>query len=111
MFKVSTTGVIQLTRGDTARLEVSITNLQDGKPYDIRADDTVTLTVRRTISSPDITFQKVCVGTGSFYISPDDTKNLDYGKYIYDVQVTTQNGDVYTVIPPTSIEITGEVTW
>ena len=47
--------------------------------------------------------------SGEIKISPDDTKNLDYGQYFYDVQVTMANGDVATVIPPTAFNILEEV--
>ena len=46
---------------------------------------------------------------GEIRISPDDTKNLEYGQYVYDVQVTMANGDVATVIPPTTFNILEEV--
>ena len=110
MITVGASGVIRLTRGDTARLEVSV-NSQDGEPYEIRADDTVTLTVRRTANDPTIQMQKTVVGSGSFYIAPKDTQHMQFQKYVYDIQITTGAGDVYTVIPPSTFEVMEEVTW
>lgn len=113
MITVGTSGIIRLTRGDTARLEVSVTNSQNGEPYEIRADDTVTLTVRRTANDPTIQMQmqKTVVGSGSFYIAPKDTQHMQFQKYVYDIQITTAAGDVYTVIPPSTFEVMEEVTW
>ncbi len=111
MFIIDADGTIRLTRGDTARLAVEVTNEQTGEPYEIKRDDTVTLTVRRSESTTDILMQKVLIGSGSFHIDPDDTKTINYGKYKYDIQINTASGDVYTVIPPSIFEIMGEVTW
>lgn len=111
MFRIETDGTIRLTRGDTARLAVEVTNEQTGEPYEIQGDDTVTLTVRRSESSADVLVQKVLTGSGNFYIAPNDTKAMSYGKYKYDIQINTASGEVYTIIPPTIFEIMGEVTW
>ena len=111
MITVGTSGIIRLTRGDTARLEVSVTNSQNGEPYEIRADDTVTLTVRRTANDPTIQMQKTVVGSGSFYIAPKDTQHMQFQKYVKHIQITTAAGDVYTVIPPSTFEVMEEVTW
>lgn len=46
MLSVEQTGAIRLTRGDTARLSVSITNDQTGSEYTIAPGDNLTLTVR-----------------------------------------------------------------
>ena len=45
----------------------------------------------------------------SFKILPDDTKNLDYGVYKYDVQIITESNDVFTVIGPSDFVLLGEV--
>lgn len=39
------------------------------------------------------------------FISPDDTKNLPTGKYVYDVVLYSATGEVCTVITPTIFEI------
>ena len=40
---------------------------------------------------------------------PADTHELDFGKYVYDVELTTGT-DVYTVIEPSCFEVMKEVT-
>ena len=49
-------------------------------------------------------------GGAAIHIRPEDTKELSFGKYLYDIQLTTADGDIYTVIPPTTFEILKEVT-
>ena len=92
---------IRLTRGDTARFEVDIINQVDGKPYTLQEGDVLTLTVRLTPSTAEISAQRVAEpGTTSIYIRPEDTANLGVGQYVYDIQLTTAAGDIYTVIGP-----------
>ena len=42
-------------------------------------------------------------------LDPEDTKNLDFGTYVYDIQLTHPNGDVDTVIPRKMLHIVEEV--
>lgn len=109
MLKVQRSGEIALTRGDTARLTVTITD-DLGEPYKIQIDDILTLSVKRSVSDADPLITKTIIGTDTFHIRPSDTTGLEFGKYLYDVQVSTYDGDVYTVIPPTTFEILTEVT-
>lgn len=48
------------------------------------------------------------------YVNSDGTIRLTRGdtagKYLYDVELTTASGDVYTVIVPTTFEVLKEVT-
>ena len=111
MLRLLADGTVQLTRGDTARLTVTITNETTKGQYTISADDTLTLTVKKSIEDAEPAFQKTIVGESTFHIEPKDTANLTFGKYKFDVELTTAGGDVYTVIEPTTFELTKEVTW
>ena len=105
---------IRLTRGDTAYLEVPImAKLDDGTevPYELAADDELTLSIKRNIKDLEPSVQKVIVGSNLFHILPEDTRACDFAKYLYDVQLKTAAGDVYTVIEPTTFEILREVTY
>lgn len=111
MLYIGNDGSIRLTRGDTARLSVSIMDDTTGLPYAIKESDEVRLTVKKSVKDSSSCFQKVLVGSSDFYIRPSDTNNLSFGKYVYDVEVTTDGGDVFTVIEPSSFEIMQEVTY
>lgn len=111
MLYVGSDGKVQLTRGDSARLSVTIRNdLGDGN-YEVTPTDTLRLTIRKTVNDATPAVQKTVTGTSKFYIKPEDTKDLSFGKYLYDVELTTASGDVYTVIVPTTFEILKEVTY
>jgi len=111
MLKVSQSMAIQLTRGDNATLNVTITNETSGEPYEISEKDIIEMTVRKKpCKDSDIMFHKKVVGNQSIIINPEDTTQMPYGDYVYDIQLTTEAGNVYTVIPPRTFRITPEVT-
>lgn len=99
---------ISLTRGDSATFSLNIVR-NDGSVYDF-SDDTVVFTVKKNTQTTTILFQKTFF-SGEIDITPEDTSELAYGVYKYDVQVTTQAGKVYTVIPPHDFEVAQEVTF
>jgi uncharacterized protein YfaS (alpha-2-macroglobulin family) len=108
MLIVSKYGEIQLTRGDTAELTVDITD-SEGGAYSVKEDDTLTLTVKKNYEDTEPLIKKVVTGINFFHIEPEETKGLDFGKYKYDVQLTTANGDNYTVVADKVFNITREV--
>lgn len=110
MLIIQTDGVIKLTRGDTAYLTIDILNEVTGEPYVMNPDDTLTLTVKHSVNDADICFQKDVQGTLDIKINPEDTADCAFDKYVYDVQLTQANGDVYTVVVPTPFYILEEVT-
>ena len=111
MLRIGSDGAVELTRGDTARLTVTITNETDGKEYVMQSGDTLAFTVKQNAEAADLSIQKVVQGSNTFHIEPKDTAHLKFGKYKYDVQLTTASGDVYTVVEPTDFKIAQEVTW
>ena len=109
MFDISTYGEIALTRGDTARFTVTVVN-DAGDEYIPGSGDTLTMTVRRT-AADNIVLQKIISAADSFHIRPEDTSGLAFGDYVYDVQLTTAGGDVYTVVTPSPFALGQEVTY
>lgn len=102
-------GDIYLTRGDTAYLEVAIA-YENGRLYEASAGDTITLSIKKSLSNTEYALQKEVSGVAAIIIMPEDTKALECGKYLYDVQLLTSNGEVFTVIPPSPFYLEGEVT-
>ena len=97
---------IFLTRGDTAKISLNITSAGSAA-YD-STKDRVVLTVKKSTTDKAKVLQKTAVN-GVITVSPADTKNLDYGDYVYDVQLTTVAGDVCTIITPHRFRIEDEV--
>ena len=103
---------IHLTRGDTARFSIGqIVNTITNTNYTPTADDTVTMTIKKTVLQADPCVQLIVPGGEVLHIKPEDTKAMAFGKYVYDIQLTTSDGDVYTVIEPSTFEILSEVTY
>lgn len=42
-------------------------------------------------------------------LNPDDTKDLDFGTYVYDIQLQKTTGEVYTFITKSYLTLTEEV--
>lgn len=99
---------IRLTRGDSAILSLSIEG-ENGEPYVPTDADLILLTVKHTTREKAVLIQKRLMD-GAFRLTPEDTKNLDYWRYVYDVQLVQENGFTSTVIAPAVFEICEEVT-
>ena len=108
MFRINQkTHKISLTKGDNASFKVNIMEA-NGQIRQLFDDDVITLTVRKTANS-DIAFTKTAEN-GVINLVPTDTKSLAAGTYVYDIQLTTFGGNVYTIIPISYFEIQQEVT-
>lgn len=100
---------IKLTRGDTAYLTIPLT-LATGEEYIMQPADELVLSVKEHVLDTQPIMQKRITGGNIFHIEPNDTANLFFGKYQYDIQLNTASGDVYTVIDVDTFEILQEVT-
>lgn len=110
MLHIKADNTIELTRGDTAYIEVPLVYSDTGDAYEMKAGDTLTLSVKRTVKDIECCFSKVAEGTNMFKILPEDTTDCEFAKYKYDVQLNTADGDVFTVIEPACFTILPEVT-
>lgn len=88
---------ISLTRGDTLRLAVSIN--KGNETYTPTESDSIKFTMKQTYSTDVVTLQKIIPNdTMVLYIAPSDTRDLRIGSYVYDIEITFENGDVDTFI-------------
>lgn len=95
-------GVINITRGDDAALNVDIAIGGNGdRPYEMGESDVLTLTVRELPSaeSPVLFSVNSQPGSKRILIRSEDTENLEPGRYSADVQLTDGSGNIYTVWP------------
>ena len=95
---------IKLTRGDSATLAVSL------QGYDMQDGDTLTLSCKVDPSKTAYLFQLTADADNTFTFLPSTTEELDFGAYRYDIQLTTANDEVYTVIPVSSFTVMEEIT-
>lgn len=108
MFKIKN-NKIYMTRGDTLKCKINITG-PDGEEYIPAEGDTILFAVKKTSADVDCLFTvDVPYDTCILHIKPEDTKNLDFGTYKYDISITLNNGDVHTFIEVTDLVLTEEI--
>lgn len=107
---------MELIRGDTLKLKF----LRKNKKGEIitTKPDKLYFTVKTNYYSKNYLFQKV-LGKDIIYseqdnyyrftINPDDTNNLSYGFYVYDIEVVT--GSIVKTIAKGNLDIKEEVTF
>lgn len=102
---------IELTRGDTARISITI-KTKSGQNYELKSGDVLEITMRQYADrdSKELLHKVIPNDDQAIIFSSEDTGGLECGDYVYDVQLTLLNGDVNTVIPPSRITICKEVT-
>lgn len=92
---------IYLTKGDTAYLTVE---LEDNDEFQV--GDSVAFNVKATLknSIEYVIHKETTIQEKSnileIKIEPEDTAEMKYGLYFYDVQLTRANGDIFTIITP-----------
>ena len=113
--KISGTS-ITLTRGDTLRVLINI--FKDGQPYIPEQGDSVRFALKRNIMNSKRTEYKdieplilknIPIDTMLLELEPQDTKPFDFGNYVYDIQITFEDGTVDTFITEASFILTPEV--
>lgn len=110
MYTVKKTS-ITLTRGDTFKAQISITD-KDGNPYEIQEGDSVRFAMKKGYLDSDadvLLVINIPTDTLILTINPEDTKELPFGNYVYDIQLTTAAGEVDTFITKATLTLTEEV--
>lgn len=108
------TSAINLTRGDSDTITVSMKD-DFGVQIPFQTGDTVYLTVKTDTSTATKVFQKVVTsftsGNAIINIVPSDTKSLEYGVYVYDIQWNQSSGTITTLVKPSQFVVGQEVTY
>jgi hypothetical protein len=103
-----------MVRGDSESIALSIK--RDYVIIPFKQGDTVYFTVKISANIEDIALQKIITefnedGSCIIEIEPEDTKELKFRSYVYDIQLTDSNGRVTTIIPCSKFVIAEEVTY
>ncbi len=104
---------IYLTRGDTADITLTITQL-DGSDYEVQEGDTLIFRMKKyaTKEASEVLIEKTALvsdGEITFSLVPEDTLTLAFGEYRYEVELVTDADDHYTVIADTEFEVGKEL--
>lgn len=106
MVKIQGT-TIYMTRGDTATISLSIKD-DNKNEYDLMVGDEVVFSMKKSLSDENYLIQKTFKDK-EIVIEHEDTKELSFGEYLYDVQLTFSDGKVATIITPSKLVLEGEV--
>ena len=100
---------ITLTRGDTFKTIIKVLN-QDGEDFQPQNGDVVRFAMKKKYKDEKPLLVKILDNEDLLLeLTPEDTKSLNYGYYVYDVEITLSNGEVYTVIDRATLRLTEEV--
>lgn len=96
-------GIINLVRGDTHYISRIFTDKDGNKLTFNTSTDQINFTVRKNINSEAVIEKKISditkdsEGKYTITIEPEDTEDLDFGKYGYDIEIRIGNDFVRTV--------------
>lgn len=107
---------ITMTRGDTLCVNVEMT--LDGIVYVPSANDSI----RFALKTPKMTggraeykdqapliLKPIPIDTCQLVLQPSDTKQLPFGQYVYDIEITMEDGTVDTFISESNFILAPEV--
>lgn len=103
--------VITLTRGDTLETSIAI-SMGSGEPYVPAEGDRIRFALKsKYTDSEPLILQQIPTDTMILRLEADDTKQLSARKkpYVYDVELTTPDGTVTTIIANGSFYVLEEV--
>ena len=96
---------ITLTRGDTFETPIEIK--KNGEDYTPAANDKVLFSLKRDLMTADkseyidekpLISKVIPNDTMMLILDPEDTENLPFGKYVYDIKIIFESGKVNTFI-------------
>lgn len=100
---------ITLTRGDSFAADIGIFQ-PNGHPYIPTEGDQVRFAMKKNVKEEEVLILKeIPIGTMRLVLEPEDTKDLDFGNYVYDIQLTKSTGEVDTFITKSTLILTEEV--
>lgn len=85
-----------ITKGDSGSFFVKLTKKSDGSEYVLKDGDKIVMTVRRRPRFPVL--MSVTSTENEVKLRPADTKRLEPGWCVYDIEVNTAEGETYTIV-------------
>lgn len=108
-YSIGRNNMIKLTRGDTFVCDIKMTK-QDGYPYDPEEGDVIRFAMKSAVKDEEpLILKEIPIDTMQLMLNPEDTKELPFGVYCYDVELTKANGMVDTFITKSVLVLEEEV--
>lgn len=103
---------LSIVRGDTETIKLRFKkDGNDFKPKDIVSGDIFTFTVRNQFKNEIVIQKEIEYPSSTFYLSHEDTKNLKYGNYDYDIEYRKKDYSVVKTLLLGRVKVTKEVTY
>lgn len=111
---------IIMTRGDSAHIEIQM-EYEGGTSYEALRGDVIRFTVKKNYgdTAPLIVIdiepyvpegeEVEMIESVELHILPSHTRDLEYGSYLFDIQLLRINGDIDTFIDKGTLTLTEEV--
>lgn len=100
---------ITINRGDTAFITINVRD-NEGQVYELQAGDKLWFAVKSKATDIDYAIAPKILNGNVLEIMTEDTINLAFGTYIYDIQLINNKGFVSTIIKPSSFIIDTSIT-
>lgn len=100
---------MELVRGDDGAFTVS------KEPEGFAEGESLCFSLRRRVGAAELLLEKVVdrfdEGVALVEIAHEDTAELDFGSYVYDLQYRDAAGKRHTVVGPAEFRLKGEVSY
>ena len=100
---------ITMTRGDTLRAVVAIEQMDGTEHTPVEGEEIRFAMKRKYADEAPLVWRLIPYDTLVLELLPGDTKLLQYGNYVYDIQITRLDGTVDTFIDRAKLVLTEEV--
>ena len=99
---------IKLSRGDYAEICFNLSN-PNGEEYILNSGDKVEFAVKASVSDETAVINKLLTNDGESFVvavlEKEDTENLVFGKYYYDIRVIQADGRINTPMLKADFEL------
>lgn len=112
MLKIKSDGTITMSRGDSVYITVNVYD-SEGQEYLLKEGDKLYFSAKSKATDKNYAISPKVLGGDkgtTIEIEPEDTADLSFGTYLYDVQMITANGKCNTIIKPSKLIIEEVIT-
>jgi hypothetical protein len=100
---------ISINRGDTAFITVTVRDANQ-QEYTLQEGDQLWFAVKKKATDTDYAIAPKKLQGNVLTIDHSDTIQLDFGTYVYDIQLINSKGYISTIIQPSDFNILQSVT-